>query len=333
MKKKIHQKKEKVHEMKEKKKEEKKAIDMNPVIKKKEKPSRERKTLLKTGIALGAGIIAGIGGLIITREVFTSFIIFLSIIAATFVYFAVRKRLEISARISKMELVFPDFIELMASNLRAGMTVDSALLLSSRKEFHPLDEEILVLGKDIITGKEMTRALLDMSERVNSDKIKKTIQVITSGIKSGGNLAVLLEETATNMRERNFVEKRAASNVLMYLIFIFFAVAVGAPALFSLSSVLITILTNLLGSLPTIETSANLPITLSSISISSRFITYFSVVFLITIDILASLVIGLVNKGEEKQGTKYILPLIGISLVTYFAIRKIMLGYFSSFIS
>src|SRR3989344_4458029 len=66
----------------------------------------------------------------------------------------------ISAYLKKMEDVFPDFIELMASNLRAGMTIDQALLLSSRKEFSPLDSEIIRVGKDITTGKDIKSALI-----------------------------------------------------------------------------------------------------------------------------------------------------------------------------
>src|SRR3989344_4673920 len=49
-------------------------------------------------------------------------------------YFFIKRKLDIRARITKMEAVFPDFIELMASNLRAGITVDKALLISSRRE-------------------------------------------------------------------------------------------------------------------------------------------------------------------------------------------------------
>jgi pilus assembly protein TadC len=70
-----------------------------------------------------------------------------------------------------MEEVFPDFIELVSSNLRAGMTVDKALLLSSRKEFSPLDIEILRLGKDILTGTYINIALTNMAKRIKSEKI------------------------------------------------------------------------------------------------------------------------------------------------------------------
>jgi len=244
-------------------------------------------------------------------------------------YFYVRRRLKISEGIKKMEEVFPDFISLMSSNLRAGMTIDQALLMSARSEFAPLDKQINQVGKDIITGKEIHIALNDMGKRILSDKISKTIALITSGIEAGGNLSVLLEETALNMRERNYVEKRAASNVLMYVIFIFFAVAIGAPLLFGLSSVLVEILTNIMMNLPEQQTNVNLPFTLTQINVSVNFVIYYAVIFIIVTDILAAMVLGLVSKGAEREGFKYVLPLIVIGVTIFFTARFVMLRYFS----
>ena len=247
------------------------------------------------------------------------------------IYFGIRGKLKRAVEIKKMEQVFPDFIELVSSNLRSGMTIDKALLLSSRKEFAPLDQEILQLGKDITTGKGINVALQDMAKRIGSERINKTTTLIISGLKSGGNLAILLEETASNLREREFVEKKAASSVLMYVIFIFFAVAVGSPVLFGLSSVLVEVLTKLLANVPSSAGQANfgLPFTLSHIGISMTFITYFSISFILITDILASLLLGLVNKGEEKEGIKYILPLMAIGVTLYFVIRGFLAHYFS----
>ncbi len=249
-------------------------------------------------------------------------------------YFITKELISTSLKIKKMEEVFPDFIELMASNLRAGMTIDKALLYSSRKEFSPLDEEIINLGKEIITGKEISAALISMAKRTKSEKIFKTISVINSGIRSGGNLAVILDETAINMRQRGFIEKRAASNVLMYLIFIFVAVAAGAPSLFALSSVLVEILTSILSDIPPLDASitSSLPITFTSINISVNFVIYFSVIFLIAIGTLASLLLGLVYKGEEKAGLKYILPLILSSISVFFLVRIFLLNQFSDLV-
>ena len=248
-------------------------------------------------------------------------------------YLFVKISLQKSAKVKKMEFAFPDFLQLMSSNLRAGMTIDRALLISARKEFYPLDKEIMLVGKDIVTGKRIEDALQDMSKRTKSEKIQKTLTLITSGILSGGNLAVLLEETSTNMRERAFVEKRAASNVLMYVIFIFFATAVGSPVLFALSSVLIGVLSNVLATVPdvgAISTTVNVPFTLSQINIPLSFVFYFSLTFLIVLDILGSFVLGLVSKGEERAGLRYIIPLIAISVSVFLVIRVSLTNYFST---
>jgi len=276
-------------------------------------------------------IVAGIVSYIIKKNYIIALGIFFFVIIIFPIYRYFSKKLSESGRIRRIEDVFPDFLQLMSSNLRAGITIDKAMLLSARPEFYPLDGEIQKTGKDIVTGKNIEMALLDMSERINSEKIHKTILLIISGIKAGGNLAVLLEESAVNIRERNFVEKRAASNVLMYAIFIFVAVAIGAPALFSLSTVLVEVLTKLLSGLPSMgagaSTNMNMPFTLSKINISITFIEYFSIVFIIAIDILASLILGLIMKGEEKEGLKYTIPLIISSIVVFF-VMKILLGNF-----
>lgn len=294
---------------------------------------KSKKTRQITYLLIIAALIIGIGAYYITKKAQLSLITLFSALAILAISYYANEKVAASKKIKKMEDVFPDFLELMASNLRAGMTVDKALLASSREEFAPLDVEIIKLGKDIATGKNIENALREMSERINSEKIKKTLLVIISGIKAGGNLASLLEETAIHTRERGFVEKRAASNVLMYVIFIFFALAVGAPILFGLSAALVQIITNLLSTIPPIE-SANiqLPLTLTKITISTTFVTYFSVVFLIVTNILGSLVLGSVSKGNEKAGIKYITPLIIISLILFFIVKYVLLTYFADFL-
>jgi len=248
-------------------------------------------------------------------------------IIAIYSYF--RKKLKESSRIKRVEAVFPDFLQLMSSNLRAGMTVDRSMLLSSRPEFAPLDKEIQQAGRDIATGKNIELALKDMSKRIGSEKIDKTIILIISGIRAGGNLAVLLEETAVNMRERGFVEKKAASSVLMYVIFIFLSVSIFAPLLFALSTILVEVLTNILSGVPNIEGTVNLPFTLSKINVSVAFIKYFSFAFMIVIDVFAVLVLGLVSKGEEKQGLRFLPAILILSISVFFLSRVIISNFMS----
>lgn len=244
------------------------------------------------------------------------------------VFFTLRfmERMKISARVKKIEGVFPDFLSLVASNLRAGMTVDRAMLISSRPEFDPLDKEILQVGKDISTGKPVELALKAMGKRIGSEKIDKTLLIILSGIRAGGDLAVLLEETSRNMRQREFVQKKAASQVMMYVIFIFLAVSIFSPGLFSLSGVLVDTMTGLMEGMNPESMPSNVPISFTSISISSTFIFYFSLFFIVVMDVMASLILGLVSKGDEKEGLKYLPVMLMLSLGIFFALGKILSG-------
>lgn len=267
---------------------------------------------------------------VFTSNLLNPFIIFISLILIFLVYSFFKKRLGEYSRIKRMEDVFPDFLQLVSSNLRAGMTIDRAIILSSREEFVPLDKEILSMGKDIMTGKELSVALKEMAKRTGSRKIEKTIGLIVRSIHAGGNLSILLEQISSNMRERVFLEKRAASNVLMYVIFIFFAVGVGAPFLFGLSSIMVDVMGGMLLDLPdtaTVQTGFQI----QEVHLSTTFVIYFSLIFMIVLDIFASLILGLVNKGEEKEGLKFIIPLILLSITIFFLVRILLSGFFSGF--
>ena len=230
----------------------------------------------------------------------------------------------------KIEEVLPDALQLMASNLRAGMITERALLLSGREEFGLLKEEIDRIGREIATGKSIAAALKEMSYRFKSEKLKKAVQLINSGLASGGELSSLLEQIAINMRDQEFVDKKVRSSVLMYVIFIFIAVGFGAPALFALSSYLIEVLATQLAQVELPKaTATQLPLTLTTISVTPQFITMYLMLILTTTSILGSLILGLISKGEEKAGVKYIPFLLALSFAIFFIVRSVIKNAFS----
>ncbi len=288
---------------------------------------KPKKRINLTAVLIVALVLSTIT-FIFTKNVLNSIIVLVASVAVILTYISTKKKLAESQKIRMMEIVFPDFLQLISSNLKAGIPIDKAIVISSRKEFSPLDEQINQFGRDIVTGKPVELAMKEMSVRINSEKISKTINLIITGMRSGGNLATLLEQTSANLKERQYVEKRAASNIIMYIILILFAVGVGAPILFSLSTVLVGVLTQILSGIPEVQTSVATPFAFTSINISSAFITYFAVFFIITIDILGSMVIGLVQKGEEREGLKYSIPLILLSLTMFFLLKLVLASYF-----
>jgi pilus assembly protein TadC len=230
-----------------------------------------------------------------------------------------------------VESILPDVLQLMSSNLRAGLTTDKALLLSARDEFGPFKDELNRVGKEIAMGSELDSSLLKMTKRIKSKKLMKTVLLIVSGLRSGGELASLLDQTAKNLRQSAFVEQKIRSNVMMYVLFIFAAIGFGAPVLFGLSSFLVEVLSENISAIEIPQTvlAESLPLSFSNINISIKFIIQFAIISMITSSVLGSLILGLISKGSEKQGLKFVPILIVLSLTVFFLTRfliKNMLG-------
>lgn len=236
------------------------------------------------------------------------------------IYFLLLLRADAKAKF--VEGVLPDVLQLMASNLRAGLTTDKALLLSARPEFGPFQDEINTVGKEITMGKNIDEALLEITKKIRSERLNKTIALIVSGIKSGGELASLLEQTARNLRRERLVDSRIRANVMMYVIFIFAAVGFGAPLLFGLSTFLVEVITKNLGAIEVPRLAqTTLPISFAGVSITPDFVTMFAVIFLITSSVLGSLILGLISKGKERGGIRFIPILIVVTLAIFFLVR------------
>ncbi|MFC1768662.1 type II secretion system F family protein [Nanoarchaeota archaeon] len=246
------------------------------------------------------------------------------------VYFILMLKADKKAKF--VENILPDVLQLMASNLRAGYTTDRALLLSARSEFGVFQKEINQVGKEITTGSEIEDALKGMTKRIKSERLSKTISLIVSGLSSGGELALLLEQTARNLRHEILMDKRIRANVMMYVIFISVAVIIGAPLLFGLSSFFVEIFAINVGSVEIPEAFASsLPFSYGNVSITLEFVILFSVIYLITASIFGSLIISLISKGREREGIKYMPLFIGISLIVFFIIRLAIKSMLSRF--
>src|SRR3989338_175886 len=232
--------------------------------------------------------------------------------------------------------ILPDALQLMATNLRAGFTTDRALLLSARPEFGPLEYEINIVGKEITAGKPIEEALFNMTKRVQSETLSRTINLIISGIKSGGKLEDLLQQSSNELKNQKLVDKKIRTSVNMYTIFIFIAIVFGSPVLLGLSTFLVDILVSTLKNVQfssSVAASFNTPLAVKAINISPSFIFNFALLILITTSIMGAFIIGLISKGKEKEGIKLLPVLLGLSLLVFFLVRYgiqiLTAGFFS----
>lgn len=240
-----------------------------------------------------------------------------------YVYFAADGRAHI------VDSFLPDALQLTSSHIRAGLTPDKALLAAARPEFGPLEKEIKQVAREMMAGRPLEKAFAGMSTRVKSISLERTMKLIAESMRSGGELATLLEETAEDMRNAEAMRNEIRANVTMYMIFIFIATAIGAPLLFAVSTYLVESVTKLGASVViSPEVAARSPIKLGSAKVSTAFLGKFALLTIATSGFFSGLIIGLIEDGKEKSGVKYIPFLMGIGLLVYYVSNKIISSIF-----
>ncbi|MEM5853556.1 MAG: type II secretion system F family protein [Candidatus Aenigmatarchaeota archaeon] len=233
------------------------------------------------------------------------------------------------------ESVLPDALQLMAANIRSGLTPDKALLFSARPEFGVLEKEIRVAASKAIAGEPFEDALSSLGSRIKSRIVNRTFNLIVEGMKKGGEIASLLEQTAEDIRELKLLKKEIAAQVGMYAIFIFIAVGFASPLLFAFSSHLVETMSSIgsklkLEEVATYTTFSSLR--LGVVKVSTEFLRTYCLLTLTFSSIFGSLLIGLLQDGKEKAGVKYIPLLLAINFTIYFMAR-LVLATLISFIS
>jgi pilus assembly protein TadC len=242
--------------------------------------------------------------------------------------------LKIYKRQREVELVFPDFLQLAAANINAGLPIDRALWYAIRPKFGVLAKEMELVAKSTMVGEKLDKALIQFSERYDSPNIKRALNLLLVGLESGGEIGDLLTRIAINMRETEIIKKEMASNVMTYVIFILFATLGAAPFLFALTSELIVIMNSIFSNINISEggsfggiggmlTSGN------SISIVDYQI--FAIVSVIISSIFSAIIISVIQKGNAKEAFKKIPLYVLIGVTNYFVsynLLHLMLGGF-----
>ena len=228
--------------------------------------------------------------------------------------------LSVEKRTAFAERVLPDALQLMAANSRAGYIPSQAFLMSARDEFGPLAEAIRTAGKELITGQNMEDALKTVTNTISSEDLQHTMQMIAEGIRSGGNFSSLLEETANDIRRTQILRKEMKANVMMYVIFIFFAGCLGGPILYSLSAFLIDTIGSIGASVTVPAVAMKTPfLKMGTVSVPMEFLQTFSLIAISLTTIFSGLIIAMISTGRGKTGIKYIPIFFAIALAVYFA--------------
>ncbi|MCZ3366436.1 MULTISPECIES: type II secretion system F family protein [Methanobacterium] len=98
----------------------------------------------------------------------------------------------------------PYALRQMATELRAGLGLHESMRSVALSGYGPLSEEFARTLEEIKYGETTENALMDMSERIDSDGMKRAVHQITRTLASGGDLSrtlnVIAEDVAYEMR-------------------------------------------------------------------------------------------------------------------------------------
>jgi hypothetical protein len=236
---------------------------------------------------------------------------------------------QIDDRRKRVETVLPDFLLMVASNLRSGMTPFSAFRNSSREEFGPLAEEIKVITAKSLGTESFRNGLRELSKKIDSRILRESVSFFSESIKSGGKLANLLEATAEDVTKTQELKKEMLSGTKMYVLFVLFVIVVATPLLMSISVQFLDMLTSIQAE-NSLDSDMDIGFISSEFLITSEFMQNIAILLFFGNALLSSLFIGVLVERKAKLGIKYSPIIFIVTLILFFVFKTMVSGLLSA---
>ena len=227
-------------------------------------------------------------------------------------------------RRNRIEYVLPDALQIIAANIRAGLTPLAALRTAARSGFGPLEEEIRYVTAKSLGIESFTDALMEMSKRIKSEILERTVTLFIVSMRSGGSLAVLLENAADDILEGQELRRQLIAGTNMYIVFILFAVLVGMPALLSISIEFVDLVSSLQQKSARTTLASEVGLGMGT-PISADFLFQVSIVTVMATSVTVSMLIGVIHDGKELNGLKYTPYLLVVSIIVFLIMHNYVL--------
>ena len=276
--------------------------------------------------------IVSSGNLVLLLTTFISWVVVQAVILfLTIMYLYFSLNIKIYKRTKEIEIILPDYLQVVSSNLKGGLSFEKALWAAINPEFGVISKEITMIYKKVMTGNDLVDALNEFTEKYESPILRRSFDLIVGEVESGGRIADIVDRVIENIRKTKALKEEMSASTLTYMIFIGAIVIVIAPGLFALSYYLLHVMIGFSAQLSNLN-SPNMPISFSADSISPEDFKTFSMCAVIMISFFSSLIMSLIEKGDIKGGIKYI-PAFMISSVIFYYIFLAAFGYFFGGIS
>ncbi|HEY0739245.1 MAG TPA: type II secretion system F family protein [Herpetosiphonaceae bacterium] len=111
-------------------------------------------------------------------------------------------RMRARKRVQEFVLQLPDTLALIVGGMRAGFSLQQSMLNVSKEAPEPTASEFMRLGQELQLGIPLQEALDGMVRRIKSPDLEMIVSVFKIHGRVGGNLAMVLENVGSTIRER-----------------------------------------------------------------------------------------------------------------------------------
>jgi pilus assembly protein TadC len=268
-------------------------------------------------------------GLDIIRTILFSFISF-SVIALivlgfafTLIYFYID--LLIYTRVREIEEILPDYLQLVSTNVKSGLSFEYALWYAIKPKFGVLAVEMQFVLKKVMTGYELPDALVEFSKKYNSPTLQRTMHLLIGELDSGGKISHILDSVVVNLKNNQKMRAEMAASAITYIIFIGSIVVVIAPVLFALSYSLLGFIDSFVTKIAATGSTGDSAFKISPGAINLDEFRIFSAVAIGFIAVLSSMIVAIIERGDVRAGLKYI-PIFFVGAALCYFLATIVLG-------
>lgn len=120
----------------------------------------------------------------------------------------------IKKRKTEIQKALPDFLDMLASTVQAGLGFNAALAHAQEVAAGPLGDEIKAALSEVRLGRSKADALRSMADRTRQEQLSAVVTSVVQAERLGSNMAQVLDELAEEVRNRRMMRAEELANLM-----------------------------------------------------------------------------------------------------------------------